>query len=80
MLAAIRQAHRDHAGSLACDTSGVTFFSAAGIGALIRARNELRAENRFLHLINPSHCVTRLLTLTGLTTILTPSLELSPGA
>lgn len=57
---------------LVVDLSGVTFFSAATIGSLMRFRNSMRRQSRDLVLRSPSRCASRVLVACGLTGLLEP--------
>ncbi|WP_152644812.1 STAS domain-containing protein [Kitasatospora griseola] len=61
-LAAALDAHRE----VVLDLSEVTFMDCAGLGAVVRARNQADRSGRRLILRGASGCVVRLLELTGL--------------
>ncbi|MFF0388295.1 STAS domain-containing protein [Kitasatospora sp. NPDC004615] len=61
-LAAALEAHRE----VVLDLSEVTFMDCAGLGALVRARNQADRSGRRLILRGAGRCVVRLLELTGL--------------
>ncbi|MFV2112433.1 STAS domain-containing protein [Micromonospora sp. LOL_025] len=54
-----------HAGEVRLDLSGVTFFSAHGITALLRVRQAVGLAGGRLTLPDPAPCVRRLLDLSG---------------
>jgi anti-anti-sigma factor len=58
-------------GDVELDCSGLTFIDAAGAGLFVELDTECRARGAKLLVINPSRCVTRLLELTGLDSVLT---------
>ena len=58
-------------GDVELDCSGLRFIDAAGLGLLVQLDNECRARGATLLIINPSRCVTRLMELTGLDSLLT---------
>jgi anti-sigma B factor antagonist len=58
-------------GDVALDCSGLSFIDAAGVGLFVELDTECRARGAKLLVINPSRCVTRLLELTGLDSVLT---------
>lgn len=51
------------------DLSGVTFFDAASLGALVGSRDQLAEDGRSLTIVNPPRTVTRLLKITELESI-----------
>ncbi|MFJ1790955.1 STAS domain-containing protein [Kitasatospora griseola] len=61
-LAAALASHRE----VVLDLSEVTFMDCAGLGALVRARNQADRSDRRLILRGAGRCVVRLLKLTGL--------------
>ncbi|MFD5559265.1 STAS domain-containing protein [Kitasatospora griseola] len=61
-LAAALDAHRE----VVLDLSEVTFMDCAGLGAVVRARNQADRSGRRLVLRGTSGCVVRLLELAGL--------------
>ncbi|MEU8517688.1 STAS domain-containing protein [Kitasatospora sp. NPDC048722] len=61
-LAAALESHRE----VVLDLSEVTFMDCAGLGALVRARNQADRSGRRLVLRGAGRCVVRLLKLTGL--------------
>ncbi|MGW7444161.1 STAS domain-containing protein [Kitasatospora sp. NPDC054795] len=60
-LATALETHRE----VVLDLSEVTFMDCAGLGALVRARNQADRSGRHLILRGTSRCVVRLLKLTG---------------
>jgi anti-sigma B factor antagonist len=62
----LAQAARVDDADIVADLSGVTFMDASTIGALVLARNGLRARSRALSLRAPSPRARRLLDLCGL--------------
>jgi anti-anti-sigma factor len=55
------------------DLSGVTFFDAASLGVLVRARRSLAQDGRAFTIVNPARTVTRLLKITELEGLLRPA-------
>jgi len=53
------------------DCSGLRFIDAAGLGLFVQLDAECRARRAKLLIISPARCVTRLLELTGLDSLLT---------
>jgi len=64
-------------GDLELDCAGLSFIDAAGLGLLVELDTECRARHAKLLVINPSRCLTRLLELTGLDSVLTVQPEVS---
>jgi len=58
-------------GDVELECSRLRFVDAAGLGWLIELEAACRARGAKLQIINPSRCVTRLLELTGLESLLT---------
>jgi anti-sigma B factor antagonist len=58
-------------GDVELDCSGLSFIDAAGLGLFVELDTECRARGAKLLVINPSRCVSRLLELTGLDSVLT---------
>lgn len=54
------------AGDVIVDCSGVTFFGAVGVDALVRAHNQLEGSRRRIIVRNPSSVVRRLLDIAHL--------------
>ena len=65
LVEAVQRSCDGHGGPIRLDLSGVTFFSASGITALLRARAAVEAAGGSLHLDEPAPCVRRLLALSG---------------
>jgi anti-sigma B factor antagonist len=68
-LARARQANAD----VLLDLSEVTFADASSLGVLMDARSALAERGHTIHIVNPAHVVTRLLSITGLTQVLMPA-------
>jgi anti-anti-sigma factor len=45
------------------DASGLTFCDAAGLSALLKLRDAIRQSGHHVRLIDPSHCLSRMLRL-----------------
>ena len=58
-------------GDVELDCSGLRFIDAAGMGLFVQLDAECQARGATLLIVNPSRCVTRLLELTGLDSLLT---------
>ena len=58
-------------GDIELDCSGLSFIDAAGLRLFVELHTECGARGAKLLIINPSRCVTRLLELTGLDSVLT---------
>ena len=58
-------------GDVELDCSGLSFIDAAGLRLFVELDAECRARSAKLLIIDPSRCVTRLLELTGLDSMLT---------
>jgi len=57
------------AGDIVIDCSGITFFGAVGVDALVRAHNQLDGATRRIIVRNPSSVVRRLLEIAQLTAL-----------
>jgi anti-anti-sigma factor len=55
------------------DLSGVTFFDAASLGAVVGAHRLLAEDGRALVIVNPTRALTRLLRIADLDTLLLPA-------
>lgn len=72
VLATLLAASKSKTAGIVVDVSGVTFFGAAGIGAVLRARNHERDHGRDLVLRAPPPIVTRVLGICDLTDLVEP--------
>lgn len=57
-------------GDVELDCSGLTFIDASGLRVLAAARRDCEARGAMLTIVDPSRCVVRLLTLTGMEALL----------
>jgi anti-anti-sigma factor len=69
-VAAIRASASSGSGDVIIDCMDLLFIDAAGIGGLVRANNELRAQGRYLRLINPAPLLRRVLDVCNLNDLL----------
>ena len=69
-LATLRANAATPAGDLLVDCMDVEFIDAAGVGALVRVNNELRAQGRYLRLIHPAPLLRRMLDVYDLNELL----------
>jgi anti-anti-sigma factor len=60
-----------HEGNVVVDCSGLTFIDCAGLGALVGAHQDRARAGAQLTVLAPSHCLRRLLELTGADELLT---------
>jgi anti-sigma B factor antagonist len=67
LVTAIDAAIDHSAGDVILECSGITFFGAVGVDALVRAHNDLDGSQRRIIVRNPSSVVRRLLDIAQLT-------------
>jgi anti-anti-sigma factor len=64
-----------HGPELVLDLGGVTFMDCTGINLLLATRRRARLAGGWLQVINAAPAVTRIIALTGLRQVLTPSAD-----
>jgi anti-sigma B factor antagonist len=62
-------------GDVALDCSGLTFVDASGLGLLVRTRNACDTRGVKFTLVEPSGCLLRLLSITGLDAVFLTTLD-----
>lgn len=62
-------------GDVALDCSGLTFVDAAGLGLFVRTRSACETRGAKFTLVDPSGCLVRLLSITGLDAMFLTMLE-----
>lgn len=62
-------------GDVVLDCSGLTFIDASGLGLLVRTRHACETRGAKFSLIEPSPCLMRLLSITGLDAAFLPSFD-----
>lgn len=73
-------ASKSETAGIVVDVSAVTFFGAAAIGAVIRARNHEQEKSRDLLLRAPPSVVTRVLDICDLADLVEPLATAEPGS
>lgn len=63
-------------GDVELDCSGLTFVDARGLGLFVRARKACEARGAEFTLVEPSRCLARLLSITGLDAVFRTTSEM----
>lgn len=69
----VAQSCLEESSGIGLDLGDVTFIDSSGLGVLVRLRKEAEAQSKPLSLVNTSPSVQRLLEVTGLGDIFSPS-------